>query len=138
MNEPKKTILPLNSYNPYDEKSHDPDEKKLGKLYNEAKQTQRGSDQIVLERIETEKQEIIDALLEHIDRLNAQVEKLGSIPVSPIQNQRIHSNFLPFQCSLQQHIYQFSPFSYLTPFLHIKQEMTRNISCNNCGCQVKK
>ena len=33
------------------------------------------------------------------------IEKLGSIPVSPIQNQRIHSNFLPFQCSLRQHIY---------------------------------
>ncbi len=81
MADTKKTILPLNSYNPYDEKSHDPDEKKLGKLYTEAKQTQRGSDQIVLEKMESEKQEIIDALLEHSDRLSEQVKRLGSIPV---------------------------------------------------------
>ncbi len=77
----KKTILSLNSYNPYDEKSHDPEEKKLGKLYTEAKQTQRGSDQIVLEKMEAEKQLLIDALMEHIDRLSTQVIELGGKPV---------------------------------------------------------
>ena len=77
----KKTILPLNSYNPYDEKSRDNEERKLGKLYTEAKQTQRGSDQIIVEKMEAEKQLLIDALMEHIDRLSAQVKELGGTPV---------------------------------------------------------
>ena len=81
MAENNKTILPLNPYNPYDEKSKDNEERKLGKLYTEAKQTQRGSDQIVLEKMEAEKQLLIDALMEHIDRLSAQVIELGAKPV---------------------------------------------------------
>ena len=81
MTESNKTVLPLNEYNPYDEKSPVKEERELGKLYTEAKQTQRGADQIVLERVEAEKQLLIDALIEHIDRLSAQVKSLGAEPV---------------------------------------------------------
>ncbi len=77
----KKTILQKISYNPFSMNSFDKEEKALAKAYDDGKTDQRGADQIALEKVEDAKQEVINALIDHIDRLNAQVRSRGEEPV---------------------------------------------------------